>query len=121
MFKDTLERILNQIEGSVGAMIMGTDGIAVEKLLLKAGNELNLDIAAAEATAVIRAAQRASDDVGHGRMRELVVTLDRVTLIIRMLSQEYFLILALQPQSISGRGRYELRKAELELAGEFQL
>jgi predicted regulator of Ras-like GTPase activity (Roadblock/LC7/MglB family) len=46
MFKEMLESILEHTEGSLGALIMGTDGIAVEKVLGEA-NDLNLDIAAA--------------------------------------------------------------------------
>ena len=31
MFKELLESIIEHTEGSLGALIMGTDGIAVEK------------------------------------------------------------------------------------------
>jgi hypothetical protein len=37
------------------------------------------------------------------------------------LSKDYFLVLAVQPDGNLGRGRYELRKAELVLAKEFAL
>jgi len=39
MFKDVLERIIERTEGSLGVLIMGTDGIAVEKILGEAGIE----------------------------------------------------------------------------------
>jgi len=48
MFKEMLESIIERTEGSLGALIMGTDGIAVEKVLGEAGIEANLDVAAAE-------------------------------------------------------------------------
>jgi len=119
MFKELLENILERTEGSLGALIMGTDGIAVEKVLGEAGKEANLDIAAAEFTSQIRGAQRAGDDLGLGNLRELVISLDDSIILMRLLSRDYFLVLALKPEGNLGRGRFELRKAELQLAKEF--
>jgi predicted regulator of Ras-like GTPase activity (Roadblock/LC7/MglB family) len=115
MFKAMLETILEHTEGSVGALIMGTDGIAVEKVLGD-GNELNLDIAAAEFTSLVRSSQRAGKETGLGTLRELVISLDAAVLIMRLLSRDYFIVLAMSPEGNLGRGRFELRKAELQLA-----
>jgi len=38
---------------------------------------------------------------------------------VRLLNRDYFLVLALSPDGNLGRGRFELRKAELQLAEEF--
>jgi predicted regulator of Ras-like GTPase activity (Roadblock/LC7/MglB family) len=119
MFKELLETILDRTEGSLGALIMGTDGIAVEKALAEAGKDANLDIAAAEFTSLVRGAQRAGTDLGLGNLRELVVSLDDSIILMRLLSRDYFVVLALNPDGNLGRGRFELRKAELQLAREF--
>ena len=37
MFKEMLESIIERTEGSLGALIMGTDGIAVEKVVAETG------------------------------------------------------------------------------------
>jgi predicted regulator of Ras-like GTPase activity (Roadblock/LC7/MglB family) len=116
-----LESILERTEGSLGALIMGTDGIAVEKVLGEPGKEANLDVAAAEFTSLVRSGYRSGNDMGFGNLRELVVSLENCVLAIRVLSRDYFLILALTPEGNLGRGRYELRKAELTLAGEFTI
>jgi predicted regulator of Ras-like GTPase activity (Roadblock/LC7/MglB family) len=121
MFKEALVAIMDRTEGSLGALIMGTDGIAVEKVLADAGEEENLDVAAAEFTSLVRNAQRAGNDTGLGVLRELVLTLDRATVIMRLLSREYFLVLAISPGGNLGRGRFELRKAELEMAKDFAI
>jgi hypothetical protein len=47
--------------------------------------------------------------------------LESTTVIMRLFSREYFVVLALKPDGNYGRGRYELRKAELQLAREFTL
>ena len=54
MFKQLLESIIERTAGSLGVLIMGTDGIAVEKVLAEAGADANLDIAAAEFTSLVR-------------------------------------------------------------------
>ena len=114
MFKQLLETIIERTEGSLGA-----DGIAVEKVLGQAGTDANLDIAAAEFTSLVRGAQRAGSDLGLGNLRELVVSLDGSIILMRLLSREYFVVLALSPEGNIGRGRFELRKVELQLAKEF--
>jgi predicted regulator of Ras-like GTPase activity (Roadblock/LC7/MglB family) len=121
MFKKMLETVIERTEGSLGALIMGTDGIAVEKVLGEAGTEANLDVAAAEFTSLVRGAQRAGTDTGLGDLRELVVSLSNAMLVMRLLSHDYFVVLALGPKGNLGRGRFELRKAELELAKEFAM
>ena len=121
MFKQMLGNILERTEGSLGALIMGLDGIAVEKMIGKAGNEANLDVAAAEFTSLVRSAQRSGTDIGLGNLRELVISLDTAIVMMRLIGREYFVVLALTHEGNLGRGRYELRKAELELTKEFAL
>ena len=119
MFRDSLDKIIEHTEGAMAALIMGTDGIAVEKVVLQEGLEANLDVAAAEITTLVRNAQRAGTDTGHGNLRELVIGFEDMSIIARVFTREYFMVLALKPEGNLGRGRYELRKAELVLAREF--
>lgn len=121
MFKNLLETIMERTEGSLGALIMGLDGISVEKVLGEAGAEANLDVAAAEFTSLVRSAQRAGNDTGLGNLKELMVSLDQAVVVMRLLSRDYFMVLALSPEGNIGRGRFELRKAELQLAKEFSI
>jgi predicted regulator of Ras-like GTPase activity (Roadblock/LC7/MglB family) len=119
MFKEPLKAIIERADGSIGAFIMGTDGIAVEKVLTDEARDANLDVAAAEFTSLVRTAQRTGADTGLGSLRELVVAFNEAVIIIRLFSREYFLVLAMRPDGNLGRGRFEMRKAELELAREF--
>lgn len=119
MFKEPLERIIERTDGCLGALIMGTDGIAVEKVLAPEGDDANLDVAAAEFTSLVRNAQRTGGDSGLGNLRELVVTCEHAIIVMRLLSNDYYIVLALRPDGNLGRSRFELRKAELDLAREF--
>ncbi len=121
MFKEMLESMIERTEGSLGALIMGTDGIAVEKVLGEAGADANLDVAAAEFTSLVRNAQRAGNDTGLGALRELVISLESAIVLMRVLTKDYFVVLAIGAEGNIGRGRFELRKVELKLAKEFAI
>jgi predicted regulator of Ras-like GTPase activity (Roadblock/LC7/MglB family) len=121
LFKQALTEILERTEGATGALIMGMDGIAVERLFLPEAADANMDVAAAEVTSLVRYALRAGSNTGLGGLQELIVNFERVRILARMFSPEYFIVLALRPDGNLGRGRYELRKAELRLAREFAL
>lgn len=121
MFKEALERVIERTEGATAALIMGMDGIAVEKSVGEEGRDANMDVAAAEITSLVRSSLRAGDNTGLGVLSELFLSFGGVHVIARMLSPEYFVVLTLGPGGNVGRGRYELRKAELQLAREFAL
>ncbi|HEX8920726.1 MAG TPA: hypothetical protein VF766_04580, partial [Pyrinomonadaceae bacterium] len=72
-----------------------------------------------EFTSLVRNAQRSGNDIGLGNLHELVVHLESAVIIMRLFTREYFVVLALKPDGNYGRGRFELRKAELQLAREF--
>ncbi|HJZ82314.1 MAG TPA: hypothetical protein VKD91_18275 [Pyrinomonadaceae bacterium] len=119
MFKETLQTIVEKTDGSLGALIMGVDGLSVERFFTPEGMAANLDVAAAELTSLIRSASRSGSDLNLGELHELVVAHGKVTFVMRFFSKDYFAVLALAPDGNVGRGRYELRKAELTLAEEF--
>lgn len=121
MFKETLQAIVERVDGSLGALVMGVDGLSVEKVFTEQAAESNLDVAAAELTSLIRSAARSGSDLSLGKLREIVISHESVTFVIRFFSQEYFTVLVLKPDGNLGRARYELRKAELVLADQFVL
>lgn len=121
MFKEALADIIERTEGAIGALIMGMDGIAVERVFLPEASDMNMDVAAAEVTSLVRGALRAGSNTGLGALQELVINFEGVRILARMFSPEYFIVLALKPDGNLGRGRFELRKAELRLAREFAL
>lgn len=119
MFNENLRLIQQKTEGCLGVLIMGTDGIAVEELWQSEGKDANLDVAVAEYTALVRSASRTSDDTGLGALRELVVLTETANFVMRLVNPDYFLVMAIEPEGNLGRGRYELRQAELLLESEF--
>ena len=119
MFKEAPQAIVHHTDGSLGALIMGADGLSVEKFFTDEGVAANLDVAAAEFTSLVRSSARSGNDLALGELREIVVAFGEVTLLMRLFNKDYFVVLAMKPEGNLGRGRYELRKAELTLAHEF--
>ena len=119
MFKETLQRVIERTEGATGALIMGMDGIAVEKVLLPAARDANLDVAAAEFTSLLRNAQRTGAELGLEQVREIVIGFADMSVVMRLFNREYFVVLAVGRDGNLGRGRFELRKVELDLSREF--
>src|SRR4051812_9812966 len=112
MFKEVLQRALEETEGCFGVLIMGTDGIAVEKVWQPEGTETNLDIAVAEYTSMVRSVKRTNSDIGLGRLHEITLTTESGIFVLRFVSEDYFIAMVLSPDGNFGRGRHELRRAE---------
>jgi len=117
MFGELLESITGKVEGTLGAVVMGMDGISVEKCF--PGGSANIESLAAEYTPILRASSTASQDIGQGPLEELIVSTDSNIIAIRMITAEYFLLLLLNKDGNIGRARFELRKAKQALIKEF--
>ena|ERR1051326_3529769 len=120
VFADLLKQIVTRVDGAIGALIMGLDGIAIEQQIIDAeryDNRLSM-IAAAYAT-LLRNSMRTSSDVGVGQLQEMSVISGNMMLVIKLINPEYFLLVALDQNGNIGRARFELRKAQLLLEEEF--
>ena len=119
MFREVLQGIVERTEGCLGSLIMGTDGIAVEKVWKAATAATNLDVAVAEYTSLLRNARRTNHELGFGKLQEFTLSGESGIFILRFISEDYFIALVLTPEGNFGRGRFELRRAELLLEKEF--
>lgn len=121
MFREVLQGIVERTEGCLGSLIMGTDGIAVEKVWKSSATKANLDVAVAEYTSLLRNARHINKEIGFGKLQEFTLTGENGVFILRFLSEYYFIAMILSPDGNFGRGRWELRCAELLLEKEFAI
>lgn len=98
-------------------MIMGTDGIPIEKYVVR--QDPNMEAVAAEYTTLLRASVSAATDTGLGELLELAVVTERMTTLLVGITPEYFLFASLQPGALLGRARYALKLAGMGLEKEF--
>lgn len=116
-FGDTLRQVAAKVPESQVLMVMGTDGIPIERLVIRA--EANLEAVAAEYTSLLRASLSAAADTGLGSLQELAIHTERMTALMVAITPDYFLFAALQPGAVVGRARFALRMAGLALEREF--
>ena len=120
-FADTLNNITERVEGCSAAIILGIDGIAIERQVKQVDPRLDIDLIATEFTTLVRRNMRTAADAEMGEVHEMVFVTDLLTLVLRPITPEYFLMLALNPGGNVGRARYELRKAQLAMESEFAI
>jgi predicted regulator of Ras-like GTPase activity (Roadblock/LC7/MglB family) len=117
-FAETLRKVAQRVPESQMLMVMGTDGIPIEKLVILP--DPNMEAVAAEYTSLLRASLSAAADTGLGQLRELAVHTEKLIALLVAITPEYFLFAALQPDAIVGRARFALRMAGVALEAEFQ-
>lgn len=120
-FSDTLGDLAKRIEGAVAAIILGIDGIPIERHIAAVEPGLDLEMIATELTTLLRRGMHTANDTALGDLREMVIATERLTILLRPITPDYFLMLAVLPGGNVGRARYELRKAQLVLEEEFAI
>lgn len=118
-FLTHLESVVNQVEGALACSVMGFDGIAVETHQAEAAAELELETAWVEYANLLTQLKNAADVLKTGGVSEVSINSERVVTLMRMITPDYFIVLAMRPEGNYGKGRYVLRitapkvKAEL--------
>jgi predicted regulator of Ras-like GTPase activity (Roadblock/LC7/MglB family) len=116
-FAEALAAVANRVPEARAVLIMGTDGIPVERVVVKADS--NLDAVAAEFTTLLRSSLSTASDAELGNLRELSVVSETLTALIMAITPEYYLFVSLAPGGLIGRARVAMRLACLALERDF--
>ena len=117
-FAEGLRRISERVPGTRLVMVIGIDGIPIDKY---GGDDASdLDAVAAEYTTLFRSSAAGANDIGLGELRELTVCAERMTALLVSITAEYFLFGVFEPDTLVGQARFALRAASLDLQREFQ-
>lgn len=115
--RDTLKVIVESVEGGLAAIIMASDGIPIDQFVAaQAGFDVQL--LTVEYAALLKEIRRTVELVKAGRLEEVSISTDRARVILRVLSDELFVVLAMAKSGNFGKGRYLLRLKSDELARE---
>ena len=118
-FVETLNKMIDRLDGCAAVVVLGLDGIPIERRVVDIDPSLDIDLIATEFATLVRRGQRTAEDTALGEMSEIVISTDRITFLIRPITTEYFVLVALNPGANVGRCRFELRKAQLAMESEF--
>jgi predicted regulator of Ras-like GTPase activity (Roadblock/LC7/MglB family) len=109
-FRESIEKLLNGIEGAVSCALMGFDGITVDiSSKAAAAGAPDIQTLSMEFAHLIAQARRTLESVDAGALEEFTLRTDKLTLVVRLLTPEYFLACAILPTGNLGRARYLMR------------
>ncbi len=117
-FRHHLEEVCQGVEGAVACSLMGVDGIEVETCVAAPAPDVDLKALLVEYSGVLRTLRDAVGAHHAGDLSEVSVQTDRLVTVARLLSPDYFMALALQPEGNQGKARYLLRIAAPKVKAE---
>ena len=117
MFAETLKKVVDNIEGGIAAVIMGLDGIAVDSYV-KLDDRVDVNTVAMEFSFILTQVRKAGDSLAVGNLEELSVKAQRLLLVCRMLSAQYFIAIVMAPEGNFGKARYLARLAQPALVAQ---
>ena len=119
MFRESLARVVDNVEGGVAGLLMGFDGIAIESYSRPTAT-LDINAVGTEFGFILGQVRKVAESLEAGAVEELTIRTERLVILIRVLTSDYFLALALDPTGNFGKGRYLLRlvapQIKMELA-----
>ena len=116
-FDVALEQVVTRVPEIRFVTLTDTDGIEVARKSVRADQDAqNL---ASEYTTVLRTVVGLAREHGLGALRELQIGTEKTTALLVAVTAEYYLVALLEPDSITGRARFHLRMAGLDLEREF--
>ena len=113
MFKEAIRDVVEGTDGGIAGILMDFEGIAVDSYVKSSSFDINA--VGAEYSVILKSIQRATESLEAGGPREIAIQSDKVTTIIRIINDEYFLALTLSPDGNLGKGRYLMRTAAPKL------
>lgn len=123
VFSDVLKEVSSKVEGCLGLVVMGMDGIPIDRFIPEAqpGSDgaPNFDMLATECTTLLRSTRQASDEVSAGLLKELIFMTDRVVVLSIAITDEYVLFGAIRAGTNYGKARFLMKRAALSLEKEF--
>jgi predicted regulator of Ras-like GTPase activity (Roadblock/LC7/MglB family) len=110
-FLSEIQGVVSQVDGALACSVMGFDGIAVETFQDQAAADLDLTTTWIEYAAVLAQLKNAAPLLKTGGVSEVSINTEKLITIMRLVSPDYFVVLALRPEGNYGKGRYALRIA----------
>jgi len=118
VFAQFIKRVVDNVEGGIGGVVMGLDGIAVDSYM--AETKLDLSTIGIEFSYILGQAKRASETLQIGAIGEFSIRAEQLIMVIRMLTHEYFLAVVLGPEGNFGKCRYLMRMAAPAIQKELE-
>lgn len=117
MFAEQIKSVVDNVNGGIGGLIMGLDGIALDHYLSDR-KELDVETVGMEFSYILGQVRKAGLTLELGGVDEMVVKAEGLTLLLRMLSDDYFMAVFLGANANFGKTRFLMRLAAGRLKDE---
>lgn len=119
MFKEILKDVVDNTDGGVASLLMGFDGIPVDQYV-REGEGFDVESVGMEYSVILKNIRNAAQMLEAGDAKEVSVQAERVTTVIRLLNDEYFVAIALRPSGNLGKARFLLRTRGTKLLSDLE-
>jgi predicted regulator of Ras-like GTPase activity (Roadblock/LC7/MglB family) len=110
VFAETLKKLVDNVDGGIAAVVMGLDGIPVDTYI-RQNDRLDVTTVGMEFSFIITQVRKAGESLQVGNLEELAVKAQRLVLVCRMLSPQYFVAVVMTPEGNFGKCRFLARMA----------
>jgi predicted regulator of Ras-like GTPase activity (Roadblock/LC7/MglB family) len=120
MFRQHIQKLIDRLDGGIAGVLMGFDGMNVESYA-KPGFEGALgevQTLAVEFAHQVSQARRTVQSLDAGTLQELALRTDTISLVVQVLTEEYFLACAMLPTASAGKARYLLKVTAPQIRAE---
>ena len=108
-YKGILKMIVQESCGGLGGVIMGYDGIAIDEFL-SSGSGVDVPMLAVEYASVLKEIKRTVAVLQTGELEEVSIISEKCSVIVRGISDDFFVALVLGADGNFGKGRYLLKR-----------
>ncbi len=115
--REKLSGIVENLDGGRAVVIMAYDGIPIDEVVV---NQAGFDLQqlTVEYATLLKDIRRAAEVLKVGDMEEISITTGQLIVIMRMLNEELFIVLIMDREGNTGKGRYLLRLNSYDLVQE---
>ncbi len=108
MFKEVLKEVVDGTQGGIAGLLMGLDGIPVDQYI-RDQDAVDVATVGSEYSVVLKSIKTAAQMLEVGSANEVAIQAERMTTVIRLLNEEYFVAVTLAPGGNVGKARFLLR------------
>ena len=116
-FLKIIKDMVHGVEGGLAGTVMGMDGIPIQSYA-KDGAGIDTEALLVEYVGVLGEIKKASEVLKLGETEEIIITLGRVRIVLRIMTGEYFAAFILSHDGNLGKARYYLKRAAAVAAVE---
>lgn len=118
MFQEVLREVVERTEGGVAGLLMGFDGIPVDMYVRHTSLPVDVETVGMELSVILKDIRKAAEMLETGEATEVSIQAEHMTTVIRVLNEEYFVAMTLEPNANYGKARFLLRTVSSKLLSE---